>query len=149
MAERKRGLYLESDAFVALPGGLGTLEELAEVLSWRQLGFHQKPIVLFDVEGYWQPILDWMRDATTKRMISAQFLNNGVYSAATVQGVCEAIEQAWSSPASIGPELHSEGYAIPEPSVQKIDNAVDGVYGKEPAADWTQTQLSPSADITR
>jgi uncharacterized protein (TIGR00730 family) len=45
-----------SDAFVALPGGYGTLDELCEVLTWAQLGFHAKPIALFDVDGYWEPL---------------------------------------------------------------------------------------------
>ena len=49
-----------SDAFIALPGGLGTLEELAEVISWAQLGLHAKPIGLLDVGGYWDPLLAWL-----------------------------------------------------------------------------------------
>lgn len=54
MHERK-GLMAElSDAFIALPGGLGTLEELFEVITWAQLGIHQKPVGLLDADGYWQ-----------------------------------------------------------------------------------------------
>lgn len=56
MHERKKLMYDLSDAFVVLPGGLGTLEELAEVATWSQLGLHSKPIVLFDVDGFWEPL---------------------------------------------------------------------------------------------
>ncbi len=58
MHERKHMMAERSDAFVALPGGLGTLEEIFEILTWRQLRFHNKPIVLANVAGYWQPLLD-------------------------------------------------------------------------------------------
>jgi uncharacterized protein (TIGR00730 family) len=57
MHERKRLMYDLSDAFVALPGGLGTLEELAEVATWSQLGLHSKPIALLDVDGFWEPLV--------------------------------------------------------------------------------------------
>jgi uncharacterized protein (TIGR00730 family) len=57
MHERKRLMYDLADAFVALPGGLGTLEELAEVATWSQLGLHAKPIVLLDVESFWDPLV--------------------------------------------------------------------------------------------
>ena len=58
MLSRKRELARRSDAFVALPGGFGTLEELLEQLTGRLLGFHDKPIVLVDVGGFWQPLLE-------------------------------------------------------------------------------------------
>lgn len=57
MHERKQLMYDLSDAFVALPGGLGTLEELAEVTTWSQLGLHAKPVVLLDVDGFWDPLV--------------------------------------------------------------------------------------------
>jgi uncharacterized protein (TIGR00730 family) len=57
MHERKRLMYDLSDGFIALPGGLGTLEELAEVATWTQLGLHSKPVVLLDVAGYWEPLV--------------------------------------------------------------------------------------------
>ena len=56
MHERKRLMYELADGFVALPGGLGTLEELAEVATWTQLGLHAKPVVLLDVADYWKPL---------------------------------------------------------------------------------------------
>ena len=57
MHERKQLMYEKSDAFVALPGGLGTLDELAEIATWSQLGLHSKPVVLLDVDGFWEPLV--------------------------------------------------------------------------------------------
>jgi hypothetical protein len=56
MHQRKQAMFERSDGFVILPGGLGTLEELFEVLTWKQLRLHDKPIVVVDVAGYWQPL---------------------------------------------------------------------------------------------
>jgi uncharacterized protein (TIGR00730 family) len=60
MHERKQVMFDRADAFVALPGGLGTLEELAEVATWGQLGIHRKPIAVLDVEGFWTPLLRFL-----------------------------------------------------------------------------------------
>ena len=57
MHERKALMYDRSDAFIALPGGFGTLDELAEVVTWTQLGLHGKPTVLLDVGGFWDPLI--------------------------------------------------------------------------------------------
>ena len=57
MRLRKQGLDERADAFIALPGGLGTLEELAEILSFRKLGFHARPLVLLDTAGFWAPLV--------------------------------------------------------------------------------------------
>ena len=57
MHERKQKMFERSDAFVALPGGVGTLEELVEQLTWSQLGQNSKPIVLGDIDGFWSPLL--------------------------------------------------------------------------------------------
>jgi hypothetical protein len=57
MHQRKAEMAARADAFVALPGGAGTLEELFEVWTWGMLGFHEKPCALFDVAGYYQPLL--------------------------------------------------------------------------------------------
>jgi uncharacterized protein (TIGR00730 family) len=69
MHERKAKMAELSDAFVALPGGLGTLEELAEVLTWAQLGMHQKPCALLDVGGYWRPLTDLLDHAVAERFV--------------------------------------------------------------------------------
>jgi hypothetical protein len=57
MHERKKVMFMNSDAVVVLPGGAGTLDEFFEVLTWAQIGLHAKPILLLDVQGYWQPLL--------------------------------------------------------------------------------------------
>jgi uncharacterized protein (TIGR00730 family) len=57
MHTRKRLMFERADAFVALPGGIGTLEELVEQMTWSQLGRHAKPILLLDTKGFWQPLL--------------------------------------------------------------------------------------------
>jgi len=57
MHMRKRLMFEKADAFVALPGGIGTLEELVEQLTWVQLGRHTKPVVIADIGGFWQPLL--------------------------------------------------------------------------------------------
>jgi uncharacterized protein (TIGR00730 family) len=64
MHERKRIMFERADAFVALPGGVGTLEELVEQLTWSQLGQHKKPILILNIERFWDPLcalLDHMR----------------------------------------------------------------------------------------
>ncbi|MBL8838284.1 MAG: TIGR00730 family Rossman fold protein [Alphaproteobacteria bacterium] len=58
MHERKEAMFRRSDAFVVLPGGAGTLDETFEILTWRQLRLHDKPIVIVDLGGYWRPLLD-------------------------------------------------------------------------------------------
>jgi uncharacterized protein (TIGR00730 family) len=57
MHERKRIMFDRADAFVALPGGIGTLEELVEQMTWAQLGRHKKPILIVNVNGFWNPLL--------------------------------------------------------------------------------------------
>jgi uncharacterized protein (TIGR00730 family) len=57
MHERKRLMFERSDAFVALPGGIGTLEELVEQMTWQQLGRHSKPVLLANVDNFWEPLL--------------------------------------------------------------------------------------------
>ena len=61
MHQRKLEMFERSDAIVVLPGGIGTLEEFFEVLSWRTLGLHAKPIVIVDRNGYWKPLADLLR----------------------------------------------------------------------------------------
>jgi uncharacterized protein (TIGR00730 family) len=69
MHERKRLMFEHSDAFVALPGGVGTLEELVEQLTWQQLGRHAKPILLANIDGFWEPLL-----ALLAHMREAEFI---------------------------------------------------------------------------
>ena len=72
MHERKRLMFERADAFVALPGGVGTLEEVIEQLTWAQLGRHRKPILIANIAGYWDPLL-----VMFDHLLSLGFLTNG------------------------------------------------------------------------
>ena len=72
MHERKARMAAEADAFVALPGGLGTLEELAEIATWAQLGIHSKPVGVLDVDGFWAPLLEFLDGAVDAGFLSAE-----------------------------------------------------------------------------
>jgi uncharacterized protein (TIGR00730 family) len=71
--ERKQIMFERADAFVALPGGIGTLEELVEQLTWAQLGRHKKPIMLANVNGFWNPLL-----ALLDHMTELKFIRSGL-----------------------------------------------------------------------
>ncbi len=91
MHERKKLMFTNSDAVVALPGGAGTLDELVEVLTWRQLGLHRKPVVLLNVEGFWQPFLDLINHMTREGFIDPSF--HGYLSVAdTVEDALSALD---------------------------------------------------------
>jgi uncharacterized protein (TIGR00730 family) len=64
MHERKKVMFMNSDAVVVMPGGAGSLDEFFEILTWRQLGLHQKPVILMNVAGYWDPLLALIRHVT-------------------------------------------------------------------------------------
>jgi uncharacterized protein (TIGR00730 family) len=69
MHERKALMAELSDGVIALPGGTGTLDELFELFTWRQLGLHRKPIGLLDVADYWQPLLAFLEHAVNERFL--------------------------------------------------------------------------------
>ena len=71
MHERKARMADLSDAFISLPGGLGTFEELFEIWTWAQLGFHQKPIAVLNVNGYYDKLIEFLEDSATKGFIKA------------------------------------------------------------------------------
>ena len=71
MHERKRMMAERSDAFVALPGGIGTFEELFEVWTWRQLGYHDKPLGLLNVDGYYDGLLAFMQHAVQSGFVTS------------------------------------------------------------------------------
>ncbi|RXF74808.1 TIGR00730 family Rossman fold protein [Hansschlegelia zhihuaiae] len=93
MHERKRLMFERSDAFVALPGGVGTLEELVEQLTWAQLGRHDKPILIADLAGFWTPLISLL-----DHMAVEGFLRPGLdvpYLVATrVEDILPALEAA-------------------------------------------------------
>ncbi|MDF2233087.1 TIGR00730 family Rossman fold protein [Albimonas sp. CAU 1670] len=75
MHERKKVMLMNSDAVVALPGGAGTLDELFEALTWRQLGLHDKPVLLLNTEGYWDPLLALIEHVVAEGMAGESFLD--------------------------------------------------------------------------
>src|SRR5262249_12741066 len=74
--ERKAKMAELADAFAALPGGFGTLDELMEQLTWSQLGLHAKPVGLLDVEGYWRPLIALARHATEEGFVRESDLSS-------------------------------------------------------------------------
>ena len=74
MHDRKQIMFNFADAFVILPGGIGTLDETMEILTWKQLGNHNKPIVIVNLEGFWDPMLAALRQA-----IDHEFMGERTY----------------------------------------------------------------------
>ena len=101
MHERKAVMASLADGFVALPGGLGTFEELLEMLTWLQLGIHRKPVALLDVEGYWRGLRMLLDDA-----VSAGFVAPDRAAMLLVETDAEALLDrllAWTPPS--GPRI--------------------------------------------
>ena len=72
MHQRKRRMFEEADAFVALPGGIGTLEEVVEMITWAQLGRHRKPVLLADIGGFWGPLTELLDHMIDEGFITAE-----------------------------------------------------------------------------
>jgi uncharacterized protein (TIGR00730 family) len=103
MHQRKRLMFDRSDAFVALPGGIGTLEELVEQLTWAQLGRHTKPIVIANIAGYWDSLCELL-----EHMQNESFIRAGLHVPyATVENA-EDILPAIAAAAPAVPEAHSD-----------------------------------------
>lgn len=73
MHERKMMMFQNSDAFVVMPGGIGTLEEVVELLSWRRLDLHAKPIVFVNLKGYWNSFYDMIEHTVREKLTPADF----------------------------------------------------------------------------
>ena len=73
MHERKMMMFEEADAFAVLPGGIGTLEEVIELLSWRRLGLHAKPIVFLDLAGFWTPLFELLEHIVQQDLVPEEF----------------------------------------------------------------------------
>ena len=107
MHERKRLMFERSDAFVALPGGIGTLEELVEQLTWQQLGRHAKPILLANIDGFWEPLL-----ALLAHMRATQFIRPSlqvdILKAERVEDILPRLRAAAARAAESGREMAPE-----------------------------------------
>ncbi len=90
---RKARMTAESDAFVALPGGFGTLDELFEALTWAQLGLHTRPLGLLNVDGFWDPLV-----ATIDRQVGAGFVTEADRARLSVEREPDALLDALGAP---------------------------------------------------
>lgn len=89
MHERKKVMYMNSDVIVMLPGGAGSLDEFFEVLTWRQLGLHDKPIYLLNINGYWQKLM-----ALLEHVVAAGFAEESLLGFVQVVGDVASLEAA-------------------------------------------------------
>ncbi|MCR4281888.1 MAG: TIGR00730 family Rossman fold protein [Bauldia sp.] len=78
MHERKRTMFHRSDAFVALPGGIGTLEEVVEIMTWAQLDQHVKPVMIVNIDGFWNPLIALFERMMQEGFLHKAFLGNHV-----------------------------------------------------------------------
>jgi hypothetical protein len=108
MHERKRLMFERSDAFVALPGGIGTLEELVEQLTWQQLGRHSKPVLLANIDGFWEPLLallahmratEFIRPSLTVDILKAERVKD------ILPRLCAAASRAAEAAKKLEPEI--------------------------------------------
>ncbi|HXG16489.1 MAG TPA: TIGR00730 family Rossman fold protein [Calidithermus sp.] len=106
MHERKALMARLADAFVALPGGLGTLEETLETATWSQLGIHRKPVGLLNVEGYWEALRSMVTHAVREGFIRAEYATLMVFADAPAP-LLDALA-AWEAPGLAGPWLTAE-----------------------------------------
>jgi uncharacterized protein (TIGR00730 family) len=110
MHERKRVMFERADAFVALPGGIGTLEELVEQLTWAQLGRHKKPILILNMEQFWDPLC-----ALIEQMRRLDFIRAGL---SVDLLVAERVDH-------ILPKLRAAAHSVSEPEKDMIPIAAE------------------------
>ena len=105
MHERKRMMAERADAFVALPGGIGTFEEFFEVWTWRQLGYHDKPVGLLNVGGYYDGLETFLRTGVEQQFMNAWQMD---------------LIRVGRDPAALLPELVQSAGLAPEPRIEAI-----------------------------
>jgi uncharacterized protein (TIGR00730 family) len=91
MHERKRIMFERSDAFVALPGGIGTLEEVVEMITWAQLDQHEKPILIANINGFWDPLIAQFERMENGGFLHKHFLGDNKALPVHFCGTCEEI----------------------------------------------------------
>jgi hypothetical protein len=112
MHERKRIMFERSDAFVALPGGIGTLEEVVEMMTWAQLDQHAKPVMIVNIGGFWDPLIEQFGRMTSEGFLHKAFLGNHV----------DLPVRFVDSVADVIPTLREAVAHVPQP---KLDEPVD------------------------
>ena len=103
MHERKQRMFERSDAFAILPGGFGTLDEAFECMTWKQLGLHDKPIVIVDVDGYWKPLLALLDHAIGAGFAPAR-MRDTIQVVPTAEALIAVLKSAAPSQVSPRPE---------------------------------------------
>jgi len=106
--ERKMKMFERSDAFVALPGGVGTLEELVEQITWSQLGMHCKPVIVANIDGYWSPLLDLLNHMKETDFI-ANHLQLKFHAVSDVKAIIPLVRKLWAA----GAEEHASFSPVP------------------------------------
>ncbi|MEI9983116.1 MAG: TIGR00730 family Rossman fold protein [Aliidongia sp.] len=106
MHERKHKMFERSDAFVALPGGIGTVEEIVEVMTWSQLGQHRKPIVFANINGFWDPMLGMLDHLRRAGFIHSGHLMQPIV-VDRVEAIIPAIVAAAQEVDTLGSEIPS------------------------------------------
>jgi uncharacterized protein (TIGR00730 family) len=113
MHERKRIMFERSDAFVALPGGIGTLEELVEMMTWAQLDRHVKPILIANIGGFWDPLIALFDRMTDKGFIHKAFLGHQDHSADLPVVLVRTVDE-------IIPTLKARIARTPRPALEEV-----------------------------
>lgn len=90
MHTRKMMMADKSDAFVIMPGGLGTLDEAFEIMTWKYLGVHNKPVIVANIDGYWDPLLDLIKHMNVHRFVREEHMNTYV-EAKTIKEVMDIL----------------------------------------------------------
>jgi hypothetical protein len=105
MHERKMLMFQRSDSFVILPGGIGTLEEVVELLSWRRLDLHAKPVVFYNPRNFWEPLFKLFQHTVDERLTPPEFMQAWC-SVETVEGIVPALlgagRERYPSEAAVG-----------------------------------------------
>ena len=109
MHERKRIMFERSDAFVALPGGIGTLEEVVEMMTWAQLDQHEKPILIVNIHGFWDPLIALFGRMTGEGFLHKEFLGDHIDLPVRFCGTAEAVV----------PTLQAAISGVPRPELEE------------------------------
>lgn len=97
MHSRKKKMYDAADAFIVIPGGIGTLEEAVEVISWMRLQLHRKPVIFLSDDGYWDGLLS-VFDHTIRHGFTPDWMQDGIFEATSPEHALELIQAAWENP---------------------------------------------------
>ena len=109
MHERKQAMFDRSDAFVALPGGIGTLEETVEMMTWMQLGRHRKPIVIANLAGFWDPFTALLEHMQSEGFLHPPVNGRTLYRAVeAIDDILPVIEAEAAEPQPTGPETRPD-----------------------------------------